>query len=85
MVWLGVCSAGLTKIVILDKGTVNHERYIREVLLIALKCGNEMMGNDWMFQQDGAGPHRQRKHSNGVKTISLHFYRIPDGRQIHQI
>ena len=28
MVWLGVCSAGLTKLVILDKGTVNNERYI---------------------------------------------------------
>ena len=85
MVWLGMCSAGLTKLIILDKGTLNHERYIREVLPIALKCGNEMMGNDWMFQQDGEALTDIRKHSHGVKTISLHFYRIPDGRQIHQI
>ena len=67
MVWLGVCSAGLTKLVILDKGTVNHERYIREVLPIALKCGNEMMGNDWMFQQDGASPHRHKETQQWCK------------------
>ena len=67
MVWLGVCSAGLTKLVILDKGTVNHERYIVEVLPIALKCGNEMMDNDWMFQQDGASPHRHKETQQWCK------------------
>ena len=66
MIWLGVCSAGLTKLVILDKGTVNHERYIRKVLPIALKCGNEMMGNDWMFQQDGAS-HRHKETQQWCK------------------
>ena len=62
MVWLGVqCSAGLTKLVILDKGAVNHEQYIRKVLPIALNCGNEMMGSDWMFQQDGTSPRRHKE------------------------
>ncbi|CAF0941470.1 unnamed protein product [Didymodactylos carnosus] len=58
MVWLGACGKGLTKLVVLDKGTVDHVRYIREVLPVALKCGNKMMGNNWTFQQDGASAHK---------------------------
>ncbi|CAF3280012.1 unnamed protein product [Rotaria socialis] len=46
MVWLGACRNGLTTPVILDNGTVNHEKYIEQVLPVALKCGNEMMGSD---------------------------------------
>ena len=57
MVWLGACSKGLTPLVILDKGKVNHERYIKEVLSVAFRYGNKVFGNDWTFQQDGATPH----------------------------
>lgn len=57
MVWLGACSKGLTPLVILDEGTVNHQRYIDEVLPVALKYGNSVFGDDWTFQQDGARPH----------------------------
>ena len=57
MVWLGVCSKGITPMVILDEGTVDHTVYIRKVLPIALKYGNETFGRDWVFQQDGAKPH----------------------------
>ena len=57
MVWLGVCSKGVSPLMIFEKGTVNHHRYIREVLPVALKFGNDMFGNDWTFQQDGAKPH----------------------------
>ena len=57
MVWLGACSKGLTPLVIFDRGTVNHQRYIDEVLPVALKYGNEVFGADWTFQQDGAKPH----------------------------
>ena len=57
MVWLGACSKGVTPFVILDKGTVNHETYIKEVLSVALKYGNTIFGDDWTFQQDGATPH----------------------------
>ena len=45
MVWLGACSKGLTPLVILDKGTVNHERYIKEVLPVAFRYGNKVFGN----------------------------------------
>lgn len=57
MVWLGACSKGVTPLVILDNGTVNHTRYIKEVLPVALKYGNEVFGNNWTYQQDSARAH----------------------------
>ena len=57
MVWLGACSKGLKPLVIFDGGTVDHARYIDEVLPVALKYGNQVLGCDWTFQQDGAKPH----------------------------
>ncbi|CAF2133666.1 unnamed protein product, partial [Rotaria magnacalcarata] len=57
MVWLGACSKGLTPLVILDEGTVDHTVYIEKVLSVALKYGNQFFGSDWVFQQDGAKPH----------------------------
>ena len=57
IVWLGACSAGLTLLVILDKTCVNHEVCIKDVLPIALKFCNKMLGDNWIYQQDGATPH----------------------------
>jgi hypothetical protein len=57
MVWLGVCSKGATPLVIFDQGTVDHVVYIQKVLPIALKYGNKIFGEHWIFQQDGAKPH----------------------------
>jgi len=61
MVWLGVCSKGVSPLVIFENGTVDHDRYIKEVLPVALKYGNAIFGNDWTFQQDGAKPHIHAK------------------------
>ncbi|CAM4965267.1 unnamed protein product [Rotaria socialis] len=61
MVWLGVCSKGVSPLIFFEKGTVDHDRYIKEVLPVALKFGNDMFGNDWIFQQDGAKPHTHAK------------------------
>ena len=36
---------------------MNHERYIKDVLRVALKYGNETFRNDWIFQHDSATPH----------------------------
>ena len=57
MIWLGVCSKGVRSLVILDKGTIDHDRYIREVLPVAVKYGNKVFGDDWTYQQDNAAPH----------------------------
>ena len=58
MVWLGVCSKGLSPLAIFGNGTVDHNRCTNEVLLVALNYGN-----DWTFQQDGAKPHFHEKNS----------------------
>ena len=58
MVWLGACSKGVTPLVILDEGTVEHDCYIKKVLPIALKYGNKVFCDHWTFQQDGAKPHQ---------------------------
>ena len=65
MVWLGACSKGLTPLVILDEGTVDHTVYIEEVLPVALKYGNQFFGSDWVFQQDGAMPHLHHLSQKG--------------------
>ncbi|CAM4746049.1 unnamed protein product [Rotaria magnacalcarata] len=70
MVWLGVCSKGVSPLVIFENGTVDHDRYIKEVLPIALKFGNDMFGNDWTFQQDGARPHT---HAKSQEWCAKHF------------
>ena len=58
MVWLGACSKGITPLVILDDETVGHDYYIKRVFPVALKYGNKVSGDDWIFQQDGAMPHQ---------------------------
>ena len=60
LVWLGACGEGLTPPVIIEAGTIDAERYIDEILPIALKSGNKMLGKDWTYKQDGAKPHTHR-------------------------
>ncbi|CAF1226898.1 unnamed protein product [Rotaria magnacalcarata] len=57
MVSLGACSKGVTPLVILDEGTIDHAVYIEKVLPVALKYGNRVFGSDWVFQQDDPKPH----------------------------
>ena len=57
MIWLGVCSKGVRPLVILDKSTIDHDRYIKEVLPVAIKYGNKVFGDDWTYQQDNATRH----------------------------
>ncbi|CAM4837760.1 unnamed protein product [Rotaria magnacalcarata] len=70
MVRLGVCAQGLTEPVIIEHGTVNAERYINEVLHIALRSRNRMLRDDWTYQQDGAKPHI---HKMVKKWCADHF------------
>ena len=48
-------------LVIFEDGTIDHDRYIKEVLPVALKFGNDMFGTDWTFQQDSAKSHIHAK------------------------
>ena len=70
MLWMGVCGQGLSVPVIFEDGTMDAQRYINEVLPIALKWGNKMLGNHWTYQQDGAKPHT---HHLSQKWCADHF------------
>ena len=61
MVWLGICSNGVSSLVIFESDTLDHDRYVKKVLPVALKYGNDMFGDDWIFQQDGAKAHMHEK------------------------
>ena len=76
MVWLGVCSKGVSPLVIVESDTSDHDRYI---LPVTLKYGNDMFGDDWTFWQDGAKPH---VHKNGVPKISLRSLTRTIGLQV---
>ena len=54
MIWSDVCSKGL---VIFEDDTVDYAACIGRVLLVALKYGEKIFGNNRIFQQSRAGPH----------------------------
>ena len=51
MVWLGACSKGITPLVILDDGTVDHDYYIKKVLPVALKYGIKFLVTTGSFSK----------------------------------
>ena len=79
MVWLGVCSKGvfIPPLVIFKDGTMDHDRYIKEVLPFPLKFGNDMFGTDWTFQQDRVQSHTfMQNHRNGcVKSFPCFIHK----------
>ena len=48
---------GITPLVILNEGTVNHAVYIEKVLPVALEYENQVSGSDWIFEENGIKPH----------------------------
>ena len=46
LVWLGVYSKDVSSLVIFGDGMMDHDRYIKEVLLVAPKFGNDMFAID---------------------------------------
>ena len=56
---------------IFESDTLDHDRYINEVLPVTLKYGNDMFGDDWTFQQDDVMPHIHEKSQEWcVKNFS---------------
>ena len=70
MVWLGVCSKGVSPLVIFEDGRMDQDRYIKEVFPVALKFGNDMFGTAWTFQQDSA---RLHIHAKSQEWCAKHF------------
>ena len=44
MTWLGACCKGLSPLVIFENETVDHNRYINEMLPVALQYENRIIG-----------------------------------------
>ena len=64
MIWVGVCSKGVFPLVIFEDGTMDHDRYMKEVLPVALKFGNDMF------------PGRRCTAANGrIRQISRDFWK----------
>ena len=61
MIWLSVCSEGVTPFVLFEKGTLSHHRYIKKVLSVALRYGNSKFGNNWTFKQNNGIPHTHQE------------------------
>ena len=57
MVWLAVCTKGVSQVVFLGNESVTHKKCIDEVMPVAQKFGNQHFGKDLTFQQDGATAH----------------------------
>ena len=52
MVWLGVCTKDVFPLVIFESDTLDHDRYIKEVLPVALKYSNDMCNDKKMEHVD---------------------------------
>ena len=70
MVWLVVCSGSVAPLILFEKGTLDHHRYIKKVLPIALRYGNSKFGSNWIFQHDNGTPHT---HQETQDWCSQHF------------
>ena len=75
MVWLGVCTKDVFPLVIFESDTLDHDRYIKEVLPVALTYDNDMFGGDWTFQQDGAKAH---VHEKSQESYAKNFHSFID-------
>ena len=70
MVSLAVDSEDVAPLVLFEKGALDHHRYIKKVLLVALRYGNSKFGNSWTFQQDNGTRHTRQETQ---EWCSQHF------------
>ena len=72
MVWIGVTFSGLTQVVILpQKTTFDSDFYVENVLPIVKRDGIKLIGENFIFQQDGAKPHTSRFTMESIKNLGF--------------
>jgi transposase len=74
MVWLAVCDQGVTRPVVIEEGTIDSNRYIANILPVALKDGKKMLGDQFTYQQDNAKPHADKKTQLWCKNHFFNFW-----------
>ena len=83
MVWLAVWSEGVVPLVLFDKGTLDHHRYIKKVLPVALRYGNSKFGNKWTFPNKTTEHYvLTKRRKNGVPNIFHHLLTRIHGQRI---
>ena len=65
-----VCSEGVAPVVLFEKVTLDHHRYIKKVVPVARWYGNSKFGNKWTFEQDNGTWHI---HQERQERCSQHF------------
>ena len=72
MVWCGITWNGATKVVVLPpKTSFNEHFYSQKVIPIIKSDGLRLIGNDFMFQQDGARPHMSKMSENAFEKEDI--------------
>lgn len=70
MVWCGITYNGVTDVVVLPKGeSFNSKFYIKKVIPIAKRDGIKLIGDDFIYQQDGASCHTSNSSMNALKNL----------------
>ncbi|CAM4785876.1 unnamed protein product [Rotaria magnacalcarata] len=65
---------GITRSVIIENGTIGSDRYIADILPVALKDDTQMLANEFTFQQDGAKPHTAKDTQLWCKKHFFDFW-----------
>ena len=73
MVWLAICSEGVATLVLFEKGTLDHHRYIKEVLPAAIRYGNSQFGTTGPSNKTTEHYIVTKKRKSGVPDIFHHF------------
>jgi len=72
MVWIGVTFSGLTQLVILpQKTTFDSDFYVEKVLPIVKRDGIQLIGENFIFQQDGAKPHTSGQTMEAIEKLGF--------------
>ena len=74
MVWVGACYEGVTRPVIIETCTINHQRYIQKILPLALQDGRKLMGDKFISQRDGASTHKDQNTQNWCHENFWNFW-----------
>ena len=72
MIWCGITYNGVSEVVVLpSKKSFTADFYIEEIIPIIKRDGNRLIGDDFVFQQDGASSHTSKKTTQAFQDASI--------------
>ena len=88
MVWAGIWSTGKTELVVIN-GNLKWQRYMNDIIVPVVVPTLQRIGNDAVFQDDNARPHRARGvqlvlQQNGIQRMDWPA-RSPDMNRIEHL